>query len=112
MLLWRLHRSSAYQIDSEKRLTLSGGDVLPWWRRGALVWRLGAPVIVCIGMVEQALNAGIMRFDTCARGRETIPPSVLLTTIEQAGGGVDQATSDDGTVLKLMPILLHAHVYF
>ena len=58
-------------------------------------------------MVEQALNVGVMRFDTCGRGRETIPPAILLSAIEEAGG--EQATPDDGTVLHVMPILLHAH---
>ena len=47
-------------------------------------------------MVEQALDAGVMRFDTCARGREAVLPSVLLAAIGGAGG--DQA-SDEGAVI-------------
>ena len=60
-------------------------------------------------MVEQALDAGVMRFDTCARGREAVLPSVLLAAIGGAGG--DQA-SDEGAViaqsLSILTLASHA----
>ena len=57
-----------------------------------------------IGMVEQALDAGVMRFDTCARGRQAVLPSVLLAAIGGAGG--DQA-SDTGAVIATFLCFSH-----
>lgn len=58
-----------------------------------------------VGMVEQALEAGVMRFDTCARGRDGVLPSTLLAAIGGAGG--DQA-SDEGAV-RTIAMILRSH---
>lgn len=65
-------------------------------------------------MVEQALDAGVMRFDTCARGREAVLPSVLLAAIGGAGG--DQASDEGAVIAQSCSILTQAahacHVAF
>ena len=46
--------------------------------QGAEGWEL-------LSMLEEALSAGIMRFDTCARGVAAPTPSVLLAALAAAG---------------------------
>ena len=44
-------------------------------------------------MLEEALSAGIMRFDTCARGVAAPTPSVLLAALAAAG---EEQAVDEG----------------
>jgi|EP01043_Picozoa_sp_COSAG02_P008098 hypothetical protein len=54
-------------------------------------------------MIEQALDAGVIHFDTCARGREAVLPSVLLAAIGGAGG--DQASDEGAVIVQSFSIL-------
>lgn len=49
-----------------------------------------------LGMCEVSIDAGVMRFDTCARGHSAVLPSLLLGALGGAGG--DQS-SDEGADL-------------
>ena len=54
--------------------------------QGAEGWEL-------LSMLEEALSAGIMRFDTCARGVAAPTPSVLLAALAAAG---EEQAVDEG----------------
>ena len=54
--------------------------------QGAEGWEL-------LSMLEEALSAGIMRFDTCARGLAAPTPSVLLAALAAAG---EEQAVDEG----------------
>lgn len=58
-----------------------------------------------LGMCEQALDSGVMRFDTCARGHAAVLPSLLLAALGGAGG--DQSNDEGADLATTAHIKLH-----